>query len=225
MTEAEWLALEDLPYLIKDRRRAGLTRELRLLACACARRAWGRLPEGVAREAVEVAERFADGTIGRPELDAIQRLAQTAWGQACLGMVGTLLMGVAVASPDASAAALYVTNHAPAVCVPAGTAARRALMSAERAAQRVLFHCVFNNPFRPATLAPASLRPEARSIAQAAYEERELPSGHLDTARLAILADALEEAGCADDDILGHLRSAGPHVRGCWAVDLVLGRG
>jgi hypothetical protein len=47
----------------------------------------------------------------------------------------------------------------------------------------------------------------------------------LDTVRLAVLADALEEAGCADPDLLGHLRGPGPHVRGCWAVDLLLGKG
>jgi hypothetical protein len=42
--------------------------------------------------------------------------------------------------------------------------------------------------------------------------------------RLAVLADALEEAGCADADILSHLRGPGPHVRGCWVVDLLLGK-
>jgi hypothetical protein len=61
-------------------------------------------------------------------------------------------------------------------------------------------------------------------LAQAAYEERHLPAGTLDTGRLAVFADALEEAGCMDADILGHLRGPGPHVRGCWAVDLCLGK-
>jgi hypothetical protein len=61
-------------------------------------------------------------------------------------------------------------------------------------------------------------------LAQAVYDERELPSGHLDAARLAVLADMLEEAGCADAHLLGHLRSAGPHVRGCWAVDVLIGK-
>ena len=42
--------------------------------------------------------------------------------------------------------------------------------------------------------------------------------------RLAVLFDALEEAGCDDAEILNHLRSPGPHVRGCWAVDLLLGK-
>jgi hypothetical protein len=61
-------------------------------------------------------------------------------------------------------------------------------------------------------------------LAQAAYDDRHLPAGTLDNGRLAILADALEEAGCTDADVLGHLRGPGPHVRGCWAVDLLLGK-
>jgi hypothetical protein len=61
-------------------------------------------------------------------------------------------------------------------------------------------------------------------IATAAYEARILPSGELDTARLAVLADALEEAGCTDDTLLNHLHGPGPHVRGCWALDLLLGK-
>jgi len=63
-----------------------------------------------------------------------------------------------------------------------------------------------------------------RRLAEAAYAERQLPAGALDPARLAVLADALEEAGCTDADILGHLRAAAPHARGCWAVDLLLGK-
>ena len=62
------------------------------------------------------------------------------------------------------------------------------------------------------------------ALARVAYDQRELPSGTLDVARLAVLADALEEAGCTDADLLGHLRGPGPHARGCWAVDLLLGK-
>ena len=62
-------------------------------------------------------------------------------------------------------------------------------------------------------------------LATAAYEERILPAGTLDSDRLAVLADALEDAGCDNEDILSHLRGPGPHVRGCWVVDLLLGKG
>jgi hypothetical protein len=62
-------------------------------------------------------------------------------------------------------------------------------------------------------------------LAQAVYDDHDLPSGHLDAARLAVLADMLEEADCSDAHMLEHLRSPGPHVRGCWVVDLLLGKG
>jgi hypothetical protein len=63
-----------------------------------------------------------------------------------------------------------------------------------------------------------------REQALAAYEHRELPDGTLDPARLAVLADALADTGCTDAELLGHLRGPGPHVRGCWALDLVLSK-
>ena len=62
-------------------------------------------------------------------------------------------------------------------------------------------------------------------LATAIYEERELPSGALDNGRLCILADALEESGCHDAEILTHCRGLrSVHVRGCWVVDLLLGK-
>jgi hypothetical protein len=62
------------------------------------------------------------------------------------------------------------------------------------------------------------------ALAQVIYDERSLPAGTLDNARLAALAGALADAGCTNAGILGHCRSEGPHVRGCWVVDLVLGK-
>src|SRR5207253_2689886 len=82
---------------------------------------------------------------------------------------------------------------------------------------------LFGNPFRPVSLTPAWLTPTVLKLAQVAYDNRLLPSGHLDDTRLAVLADALEEAGCSNADILSHLRGPGPHVRGCWVVDVVTG--
>ena len=69
------------------------------------------------------------------------------------------------------------------------------------------------------------------SLARAAYEERIAPNPQcvgwlvLDPFRLWILADALEEAGAEAPEILGHLRRSEEHVRGCWCVDLLLGKG
>jgi hypothetical protein len=94
----------------------------------------------------------------------------------------------------------------------------------ERAAQSQLLRDVFGNPFRPVTPDPDWLTPTVVSLAQAAYDERQLPEGTLDPARLSVLADALEDAGCTDAELLGHLRGPGPHIRGCWVLDLLLGK-
>jgi hypothetical protein len=76
---------------------------------------------------------------------------------------------------------------------------------------------IFGNPFRQARVAPAWLSPTTVALAQAIYEDRAFD-------RLPILADALEDAGCTDQTILDHLRGPGPHTRGCFALDLVLGK-
>jgi hypothetical protein len=98
-----------------------------------------------------------------------------------------------------------------------------AVYGRERAAQCHLLREVFGPPFRPVPVAPAWQTRIVVQLAQAAYDERQLPSGHLDPARLAVLADALEAAG-ATGEIVAHLWGPGPHVRGCWAVDLTLGK-
>jgi hypothetical protein len=91
-----------------------------------------------------------------------------------------------------------------------------------------LLHDIFGPlPFRPVVRDLALLTWHDGTIpklAQAIYDDRALPSGHLDHHRLAVLADALEDAGCSDQDMLAHCRGPGPHVRGCWVIDLLLGK-
>jgi hypothetical protein len=88
---------------------------------------------------------------------------------------------------------------------------------AERPVQSDLIRCIFGNPFRPITLSPTWLTSTAVALAQAIYTDRAFD-------RLPILADALEDAGCDDADLLSHCRGEGPHVRGCFVVDLLLGK-
>jgi hypothetical protein len=92
----------------------------------------------------------------------------------------------------------------------------------------LLLRDIFRNPFRAGpeidSVCLAWQGGTVARLAQAAYDERQLPEGTLDPARLAVLADALEDAGCTDTELLGHLHSPGPHVRGCWALDAVLGK-
>ena len=87
----------------------------------------------------------------------------------------------------------------------------------ERRALAVLARDIFN-PFRPVTADPSWLTSTVVALAHGTYAKRAFD-------RLPILADALQDAGCEDPTVLDHLRRPGPHVRGCWAVDLVLGRG
>jgi hypothetical protein len=96
--------------------------------------------------------------------------------------------------------------------------------SEEPGVQAALLRDVLGNPFRAVNFDPGWLTPPAAPLALAAYDERSLPEGTLDPQLLAVLADALEDAGCTDAAILGHLRGPGPHVRGCWALDLILGK-
>jgi hypothetical protein len=90
----------------------------------------------------------------------------------------------------------------------------------EEAEQRSILREVFGNPARPPRVMPNWLtwnNGTVRKLAQGIYDERAFD-------RLPILADALEDAGCGDADLLDHLRGPGPHLPGCWALDAVLRR-
>jgi hypothetical protein len=82
----------------------------------------------------------------------------------------------------------------------------------------------FGDVFQPVSTSPGWRTVDVLGLAEEAYEHRELPVGVIEPVRLAVLADALEEAGCADRVILEHLRGPGPHFRGCWLMDLILGK-
>lgn len=76
---------------------------------------------------------------------------------------------------------------------------------------------IFGNPFRPAATDPAWLTPTVVQLAQGIYADEAFD-------RLPILADALQDAGCENEDVLAHCRGDSPHVRGCRVVDLLLGK-
>ncbi len=217
MTEEEWLACTDPRPMLDFLRGVPSERKLRLFACACCRHAWGRLPHLIVAgldeiKGIEVAEGFADGSVGREELDrAFDELEAHSDTRDSPARFATAARIAAEVSTCATFAIYSVQDD--------GVDPRD-----ERVEQVSLLRDLFGNPFRPVTVSPAWQTPQLVALAQAAYEERELPAGTLDPARLAVLADALEEAGCTDADILNHLGGPGPHVRGCWAVDLLLGK-
>jgi hypothetical protein len=214
MTEAEWLNSQNQLDLLKFIRGQASERKLRLFACAAIRREWEWLIRKRNRSAVEVAERFADGLAPQSEMKKARGRAfdkYESWGERFntlrnANITYALQNSVAVGSDDAWTAAKSVT----------ATACNRDECD--------LLRCIFGNPFRPVCLDPAWRTPTAIDLALAAYTERLLPSGNLEPARLLVVADALEDAGCTDAVHLGHLRGPGPHARGCWPVDLLLGK-
>jgi hypothetical protein len=192
-------------------------RKQRLFACACARRVWNQLTDARSRAAVEVAERYADAQATGGEL-------QVAGDAVPLGRSADNLARDAA---DLGCSASLAIECAEAT---ATAGVRKAVAQTRRAARQALAQLLRElvQPFPAGTaINPEWLAWQGGTVvrlAQAACVERFLPEGTLDISRLAVLADALEEAGCADAHILGHLRGPGPHVRGCFVLDLLLAK-
>jgi hypothetical protein len=208
-------------------------RKWRLFAVACCRRVWPHIPDARSRQAVESAEQFADGLIEERDLQQTYPDALAAFEEICRSRTGEKDL-----FHPMWRAQFAFRRSAPAVvrwaCLAAWTTAAEAVKAAKTAesvanskdlaAQCELLRELIGNPFRPVSLDPAWQTAAVFALAQAAYDNRILPAGTLEPLRLAILADALEEAGCTEQAILDHLRGSGPHVRGCWALDAVLGK-
>jgi hypothetical protein len=228
MTESEWLVCAELLPMLDYLSLAGKRsdRKWRLFACACSRRIWNMFVDERCKQAVMVAEQFADSLATGSELELAHDNANAAEVDHVmlppephfthLRFHAATFTAYRSSGQAAYSASGYSQETIDESESPAG--------ETERAIQICMLRCIFGNPFRPVCIDPNWLTPTVINLATVAYEERALPSGELDPTRLAVLADALEEAGCQDADILGHLRSPGPHVRGCWVVDLLLGK-
>jgi hypothetical protein len=187
-------------------------RKRRLFACACCREVWHLLADERGRHALETAEQFADGQASKAELRRARRGVRTARDN--LPVTDVILTrdwaaywAVEVATTEGA------YWHAPRL-VPTETGSE----GAPPAAQAALLRHLMGNPFRPVTIDSAWLAWKDGTVirlAEAIYQERRFED-------LPILADALEESGCTDPDLLGHLRGPGPHLRGCWLVDALL---
>ncbi|HEY7330949.1 MAG TPA: hypothetical protein VH592_25150 [Gemmataceae bacterium] len=228
-TEAEWLTCTDPLKMLRYLLGRTSDRKLRLFAVACCRRIWHLLIDKRSREAVEVAERYADGRATDEELETASDAAHAVWDADMerASTEGKWDRRSRLPYYNASAAAYNVAiplgwwGAAPAFVDP-DKIARETVpdTSAEGAAQCVLLRDIFGNPFRPVTLHSTWLVWQGGTIpnlGQAIYDDRAFD-------RLPILADALEEAGCTNADVLAHCRQPWEHVRGCWAVDLLLGK-
>jgi hypothetical protein len=234
MDEPEWLDCTDPEPMLRFLRGKLSDRKLRLFAVDCCRCVWHLLSDERSRKAVELAERYVDGFASEQEREAAEEAADQASRDAVRSRQASNYTIPEMFTIVARAARITISPEKD-VDTEAGLAvvASRSLIAlnqtsglgskeAEMAACCLTLRELVANPFRPVALDPSWRTPIVLALAQGAYEERILPAGTLEPDRLAVLADALEEAGCDNDDILSHLRGPGPHVRGCWVVDAIL---
>ncbi len=226
MTEAEWLACVDPTLMLEFLRDKTSDRMLRLFACACCRRIWHLLTDERSQRAVEVAELFSDKTINTDQLknaevhanQAVQNTKDSAAGVACLtlsdpymaAVYGSNLASSAVGLPArrgreythevAEFASMTDDERYLAIWAPTAKSAR----IAERESQTNILRDIFGNPFRPMTVDPKWLTSTVLALAQQMYDSR-------DFSAMPILADALQDAGCDNNEILNHCRGEGVH--------------
>jgi hypothetical protein len=211
MREATWLRATTVTPMLDHLRKNGSERKLRLFACACCRLFWPLLRRESSRRAVEVAERYADGLADRTALVTASKSATPD----ILRWPSGDHAGFAAA--NAARCCLYTDAWTGA----RGTSGAASQIGVRQEQQVLLLRELCGNPFRPPLpLDPAWLTANdgaALELARAVYDQRAFD-------RLPILADALEEAGCTDAELLAHCRQSGEHARGCWVVDRVLGK-
>jgi hypothetical protein len=219
--ETEWMACQEPQDLLAWLWLCGKVshRKRRLFAVACGRHirhVFTQDSVDLMEQVLAVNERYADGSAGDREVDEASRVAAgIAWEyDGDPGVCYDIFQAVDCDGeefPNRDCA-----SHAVEWAVEA--AGDR---DTDRSALSVLLRDIFGNPFAPSTpLSPAVLAwndGTVRRIAEGIYEERAFE-------RLPILADALLDAGCHNEELMAHCRSEGPHVKGCWAVDLILGR-
>ena len=213
MTEEDWLSSgEPLAMFLEVKSRHLSSRKMRLWNVAIFRRYWLLLPEE-SQEILTESERLADGWSTATPDELCGR------ANAVVAPFDRRYPNKQFPSPEtcnrrnAAAAACYAvledTWGASSYLTEIDTNDSRP--------QADLLRDIFGNPFRPVTFDPAWRTSTALALAKQMYDSR-------DFGAMPILADALQDAGCDHEDILTHCRGDGPHVRGCWVVDLVLGK-
>jgi hypothetical protein len=209
MTEEEWLACEDPKPMLEYLKGNVSDRRLRLFAVSCCHRIWHLILDKRSQEAVREAERFSDARTNA-ERTAVRRVRMAALEaeENSLPPLKAARASIARSGIDAAKRA----SHLSAVSV---SQADDGIYVKERAAQVAFAREIFGNPFRPITINPSWCTSTVLALASGIYNETGFD-------RMPILADALQDAGCDDEDILRHCRKQKEHVRGCWVVDLLL---
>ena len=202
MDEQEWLTSDDPLQLLAYVDASLEARKAFLVTAAFFRRHWERLP-AVAQEWARLAESAAEGRASRQDLDdAFEALEESLNEYGPPGEFVALL-DMAYGMWKSEWPELQVAEWQ-----------RENAWHRERRAQASLVRDVFGNPFRPVSQQPTWRTEAVLELARAAY------GGDFDS--LPVLADALERAGCDSAELLAHCRGPGPHVRGCWVLNLLL---
>ncbi len=236
-TEEVWLTCKDsyalgsgLQGLVLDGCAWLTDRKVYLFEVACARRVAHLLPSNLCRRTVDLAEAAADAAGGPLAVTPLPTLYELSAEMDQYGPPPDFLprpppdpltnagleLAAKLAQPEQLGARVrYLVGGwaAEMVAVAAGVPGS----DDEIGQQLLMLHDIFGNPFRPPNFDPGWRTPTVVAMAERIYEERGF-------GLLPILADALEEAGCANAEMLAHCRGSGPHVRGCWIVDLLLGK-
>jgi hypothetical protein len=219
MTEEEWLGCESPVSDVANLRREHhvSTRRMTLFGCACVSRISSLLDDDRCHQALLVTERCADSlpvpiTREQATQDSLNARDEFA---------GNLFARDAAFQLARDHILTAVQAAAWAVTSPNGKRLKgeqyQAVRGGELREQRLIALDIFGNPFRPVTLDPRWQTETVVALASAIYAERAFD-------RMPILADALQDAGCDHADILAHCRGDGPHVRGCWVIDKILGK-
>jgi len=235
VTEAEWWGARDswrtTEWLFKER--AAGERKLRLVSGVCCRRLGHELGGKQYEQWIGMLEQLADGLIERKLLPDFLR-----WGYPGSGATGHEIGGPPSAEEWAEAACRAAFAPSPTLgaavdmdsgrtfpgSVPlyvalATTFPDPTQVDAKLQDQVHLLHDIFGPlPFRDVLISPAWLTSDVIALARGIYDEKAFD-------RMPILADALQDAGCDNAEVLDHCRAANwEHVRGCWVIDLILGK-
>ena len=244
MNESEWLSNPPLGRMLDYIEDVARERKIRLFALACCRRVECALVDDRSRSALAGLEQYIEGQLNRDDLLMLRALAK----EASDAIESPLYVDGAVEGNSESAAACAVfCSTDPESASPSqqsitlssvasaafwaraalsdpvwrrtkSSAEAEAADAAENQMQAALLRDIFGNPFRSVSLDRAWLTTDVLALARGIYDERAFD-------RMPILADALQDAGCDNDDILFHCRDANQvHVRGCWVLDLILGK-
>lgn len=224
ITGVQWRKAKTLIGLDLYRSAWQAFRKWRLFAAACCRRAIAHNPDPRFDQLADASERFADGLLTWNKVKLIRKLLPVLRKE--FGedrnyeheVKHDVIEALDAATSQKPVGSLQASRYAGYALAAAARPKWETALRREEREQMRLARDIFGDPFRPIVFDPEWRTSNVVSLARSMYESR-------DFGAMPILSDALQDAGCENEDILNHCRDAnGVHVRGCWVVDLILGK-